>query len=138
VTTSYVDLVAYALLLYLIVSGGVETVFHNLLASSNAYDYRRTVAIWFRGVFPLQDHVRLMSTVPFVYQFHAVSAWAIIALWPFTRLVHVWSNGCHSAGVRATPGIDARDAKLTRPMPARRLRRASCECQTLGSRRGRR
>src|SRR6185437_2782411 len=51
VTTSYVDLLVYALLLYLIVSGDVETVFHNLLASNNAYDYRRTVAIWFRGVF---------------------------------------------------------------------------------------
>ncbi|HSC04912.1 MAG TPA: respiratory nitrate reductase subunit gamma [Solirubrobacteraceae bacterium] len=91
VTTSYVDLLVYALLLYLIVTGDIETVFHNLLAGSSAYDYRRTVSIWFRGVFALQDHIRLMSTVPFVYQLHAVSAWAIIALWPFTRLVHAWS-----------------------------------------------
>ena len=91
VTTSYVDLVVYALLLYLIVSGDVNTVFHNALASGNGYDYRRTVAIWFRGVFALQDHVRLMSSAPFVYQLHAVSAWAIIALWPFSRLVHAWS-----------------------------------------------
>lgn len=91
VTTSYVDLVVYALLLYLIVTGDVETILHNLLAGSNAYDYRRTVAIWFRGVFALQDHVRLMSSAPFVYQLHAVSSWAIIALWPFSRLVHVWS-----------------------------------------------
>ena len=59
VTTSYVDLLVYALLLYLIVTGDIETVFHNLLAGGNAYDYRRTVSIWFRGVFALQDHVRL-------------------------------------------------------------------------------
>jgi nitrate reductase gamma subunit len=91
VTTSYVDLVVYALLLYLIVSGEVTTVFHNLLASGNGYNYRDTVAIWFRGLFALQDHVRLMSSAPFVYQLHAASAWAILALWPFSRLVHAWS-----------------------------------------------
>lgn len=91
VTTSYLDLVVYALLLYLIVSGDVDTVFHNLLASGNGYDYRQTEAIWFRGVFALQDHVHLMASAPFVYQLHAVSAWAILALWPFSRLVHVWS-----------------------------------------------
>jgi nitrate reductase gamma subunit len=91
VMTSYIDLLIYALLLYLIVTGDIETVFHNLLAGGNAYDYRRTVSIWFRGVFALQDHARLMSTVPFVYQLHAVSSWAIIALWPFSRLVHAWS-----------------------------------------------
>jgi respiratory nitrate reductase gamma subunit len=91
VTTSYIDLLIYAILLYLIVTGDIETVFHNLLAGGNAYDYRRTVSIWFRGVFALQDHARLMNTVPFVYQLHAVSSWAIIALWPFSRLVHAWS-----------------------------------------------
>jgi respiratory nitrate reductase gamma subunit len=91
VMTSYIDLLIYALLLYLIVTGDIETVFHNLLAGGNAYDYRRTVSIWFRGVFALQDHARLMNTVPFVYQLHAVSSWAIIALWPFSRLVHAWS-----------------------------------------------
>ena len=91
VTTSYVDLIVYTLLLYLIVSGDVDTVFHNLLAAGNGYDYRRTEAIWFRGVFALQNHIRLMSSAPFVYQLHAVSAWAILALWPFSRLVHVWS-----------------------------------------------
>ena len=91
VTTSYVDLVVYALLLYLIVTGDVDTVFHNALAPGNGYDYRRTESIWFRGVFTLHDHVRLMSSAPFAYQIHAVSAWAILALWPFSRLVHVWS-----------------------------------------------
>lgn len=91
VTTSYVDLVVYALLLYLIVTGDVDTVFHNALGPGNGYDYRLTEAIWFRGLFALQDKVHLMSTAPFAFQVHAYSAWAIIALWPFSRLVHVWS-----------------------------------------------
>jgi hypothetical protein len=69
----------------------VDTVFHNALASGDGYDYRRTEAIWFRALFVLQDHARLMSTAPFVYQIHAVSSWGIIALWPFSRLVHGWS-----------------------------------------------
>jgi nitrate reductase gamma subunit len=32
-----------------------------------------------------------MASAPFVYQLHTLSAWAILALWPFSRLVHAWS-----------------------------------------------
>jgi nitrate reductase gamma subunit len=91
VTTSYVDLVVYALLLFVIALGLADTVFHNVLASDNGYDYRRTIAIWFRGVFALQDNAGLMASVPLLYQIHVLAAWAIIALWPFSRLVHAWS-----------------------------------------------
>jgi nitrate reductase gamma subunit len=91
VTTSYVDLLVYGLLLFVIALGMTDTVFHNAAASGNGYDYRHTVAIWFRGVFALQDHARLMASAPLVYKLHALSAWAILALWPFSRLVHAWS-----------------------------------------------
>jgi nitrate reductase gamma subunit len=91
VTTSYVDLVVYALLLFVICTGLAATVFHNDLASGNGYDYRRTIAIWFRGVFALQDNAQLMASVPVLYQIHVLSAWVILALWPFSRLVHAWS-----------------------------------------------
>jgi nitrate reductase gamma subunit len=91
VTTSYVDLVVYALLLFVITTGLAATVFHNDLASGNGYDYRHTIAIWFRGVFALQDNARLMASVPILYQIHVLAAWAILALWPFSRLVHAWS-----------------------------------------------
>ncbi len=91
VTTSYADLLVYALLFFVIGLGMGETVFHNALGAGNGYDYRLTVAIWFRGVFALQDHARLMASAPLVYQLHALSAWAILALWPFSRLVHAWS-----------------------------------------------
>jgi nitrate reductase gamma subunit len=91
VTTSYVDLIVYTLLLFVIGLGMADTVFHNALGAGNGYDYRQTVAIWFRGVFALQDHAELMAGVPLVYQIHTLSAWAILALWPFSRLVHAWS-----------------------------------------------
>jgi nitrate reductase gamma subunit len=91
VTTSYVDLLVYTLLLFVIALGMADTIFHNALGAGNGYDYRHTVAIWFRGVFTLQDHAQLMASAPLVYQLHALSAWAILALWPFSRLVHAWS-----------------------------------------------
>jgi nitrate reductase gamma subunit len=39
---------------------------------------RHTVAIWFRGVFALQNHAQLMASAPLVYQIHTLSAWAIL------------------------------------------------------------
>jgi nitrate reductase gamma subunit len=32
-----------------------------------------------------------MAGAPLVYQLHSASAWLLFALWPFSRLVHVWS-----------------------------------------------
>jgi nitrate reductase gamma subunit len=91
VTTSYVDLAVYALLAFVICLGVIDTVFHNAAAGGNGYDYRKTVAIWFRGVFAFEDNAQLMASVPLAYQLHVLSAWAIFALWPFSRLVHAWS-----------------------------------------------
>jgi nitrate reductase gamma subunit len=91
VTTSYVDLVVYALLFFVIALGMLDTLSHNVFGAGDGYNYRHTVAIWFRGVFALQDHAQLMAGVPLVYQIHTLSAWAILALWPFSRLVHAWS-----------------------------------------------
>jgi nitrate reductase gamma subunit len=91
VTTSYVDLAVYALLFVVITIGLLATLSHNLFASGNGYNYRHTVAIWFRGVFAFQDNAALMAGVPLIYQLHVLLAWAILALWPFSRLVHAWS-----------------------------------------------
>jgi len=32
-----------------------------------------------------------MASAPLLYQIHTLAAWAILALWPFSRLVHAWS-----------------------------------------------
>lgn len=87
-TTSTVDWVALILLLAIILTGIVPTVF-NLVGE--AYDYRSTVGVWFRGLFVAQPHAALMVSAPLLYQIHAAAAWLIIAAWPFTRLVHAWS-----------------------------------------------
>ena len=46
---------------------------------------------WFRGVFALDPDPDLMAGAPFLFQAHAVSAWLLFAVWPFSRLVHAWS-----------------------------------------------
>lgn len=88
-TTSYTDLGVYALLVLIIGLGLYETVRYSALGGG--YDYRATVAIWFRGIFMLNPRSDLMISAPLVYQLHAASAWLLFALWPFSRLVHAWS-----------------------------------------------
>jgi len=123
VTTSYVDLLVYTLLLVVIALGMVDTLFHNAFATGDGYNYRHTVAIWFRGVFALQDNAALMAGVPLVYQLHTLLAWAILALWPFSRLVHAWSIPLQYIGRPyilyrrrySRPGLRSR---IPRPAPA--------------------
>ena len=88
-TTSPVDWVALVLLAIVIVMGIAETVGVGLLGGG--YDYRQSVALWFRGLFAGAPDVHAIAHAPFIYQLHATAAWAVIAVWPFSRLVHAWS-----------------------------------------------
>ncbi len=88
-TTTYVDVATYVLLIVIITLGLIDTIWFNTI--QGGYDYRHTVAAWFRGIFLLDPRPDLMLTAPLVYQLHAASAWLLFALWPFSRLVHAWS-----------------------------------------------
>jgi nitrate reductase gamma subunit len=83
------DLVMYPLLLVAILSGMAATLGPNFLFGE--YHYRDTVSPWFRGVFTFGPDADLMTGAPFLFQAHAVSAWLLFAVWPFSRLVHAWS-----------------------------------------------
>ncbi|MEU1736040.1 respiratory nitrate reductase subunit gamma [Streptosporangium sp. NPDC020145] len=87
--TTPMDRVLYAALAVMIGLGMAATVVVNLFGPG--YDYRETVAVWFRGVFLFSPRSDLMTGAPLVYQLHAVGGFLLLALWPFTRLVHVWS-----------------------------------------------
>lgn len=89
VTTTYLDIAAYILITVVILLGIWDTVATNTLGGG--YDYRATVAVWFRGLAFFQPNPRVMASVPMFYQIHATSAWVLYALWPFTRLVHAFS-----------------------------------------------
>jgi nitrate reductase gamma subunit len=55
------------------------------------HDYRSDVSVWIRGVLLLQPDAGLMASAPPSFQVHALLAFGLLALWPFTRLVHVFS-----------------------------------------------
>ena len=92
VTTSTADVAVYALLALLIVLGQIEALGYNVfgLGNGSGYNYRTTVSPWFRSLFH-DPKPELMSGAPVVYQLHAAVAWALYALWPFSRLVHAFS-----------------------------------------------
>ncbi|MFD8496419.1 respiratory nitrate reductase subunit gamma [Amycolatopsis sp. NPDC059657] len=87
--TTTMDKVLYAALAAMVVLGMAATIGTNLLG--DGYDYRETIAVWFRGVFWFAPQTHLMTEAPLVYQLHALGGFVFLALWPFTRLVHVWS-----------------------------------------------
>jgi len=88
-TTTRTDRATYLLLGVMLVTGMYATVGENLLGGG--YDYRETVAPWFRGLFTLDPDTSLIAGAPLVYRIHAAAAWVLYALWPFSRLVHAWS-----------------------------------------------
>ncbi len=86
--TTRMDKAMYLVLATVIVLGLANTVVANIAGD---YDYREGVSVWFRGIFRLTPHPELMAEAPIGFQLHALAAFGLFALWPFTRLVHVFS-----------------------------------------------
>jgi nitrate reductase gamma subunit len=86
--TTPMDKAMYAVLATVIVLGLANTVLGNVVGH---YDYREGVSVWFRGIFRLSLHPELMAQAPLTFQLHGLVAFGLFALWPFTRLVHVFS-----------------------------------------------
>ncbi|SHN60352.1 nitrate reductase gamma subunit [Geodermatophilus obscurus] len=86
-------------------------------------DYRDTVSPWFRSIFFFQPQPELMSQAGLGFQLHALSALVLFAIWPFTRLVHVFSA---PLGYLTRPYIvyRSRDQQLGARTPARGWERA--------------
>jgi nitrate reductase gamma subunit len=59
--------------------------------TSDPYNYRSSIADWWRSIFYLDPDVEAAAGAPLVYQVHAIVAWAFWGLFPFSRLVHAWS-----------------------------------------------
>ncbi|MFE6938471.1 respiratory nitrate reductase subunit gamma [Streptomyces chartreusis] len=86
--TTVNDKLMYVVLLGAIVLGMVAKLTH---VSGDGYDYRQSIAPWARSLFTLQPDLDRMAGVPVLYQIHAVVGMALIALVPYTRLVHMFS-----------------------------------------------
>jgi nitrate reductase gamma subunit len=87
--TTRMDKLMYLLLATAIGTGMGNTVGVNLIGGG--YNYRETVSPWFRGLFLLAPKPELMVGAPLIYQAHALVVLALVGLWPYTRLVHVFS-----------------------------------------------
>lgn len=83
------DKVMYVLLALTLILGLGTTVLGNV--TGNPHDYRLTVAPWFRSIFYFHPDTALILKAPIGFRLHVLSAWALFAFWPFTRLVHVFS-----------------------------------------------
>ncbi|MGP2437275.1 respiratory nitrate reductase subunit gamma [Streptomyces sp. JW3] len=82
------DKFMYVFLVGAIVLGMVAKLAHS---TGTGYDYRHSIAPWSRSLFRLSPETGLMTGVPVLYQVHAVIGMLLIALVPYTRLVHMFS-----------------------------------------------
>ncbi|MDV3223532.1 respiratory nitrate reductase subunit gamma [Intrasporangium sp.] len=93
--TTPMDKTMYFFLGLVIVLGMWNTIASSIfgLGSSDghAFDYRESVSLWFRGIFSGNPDPEYMVGIPLGFQLHALTASFLFALWPFTRLVHVFS-----------------------------------------------
>ncbi|HET7354174.1 MAG TPA: respiratory nitrate reductase subunit gamma [Gaiellaceae bacterium] len=86
---SSIDIAVDLLLLAVIGLGMGETIGWQL--GVGEYAYRETVSVWFRDLFAFRADASLMSGAPWIYQAHTLASVTLVALWPFSRLVHVWT-----------------------------------------------
>ncbi len=86
--TTVNDKAMYPVLGITIVLGMWNTISTTL---SHEYNYRQGVSIWFRQLATFNPDPSLMAAAPIQFQIHAVFAMILFAMWPFTRLVHVFS-----------------------------------------------
>ncbi|MFE3188294.1 respiratory nitrate reductase subunit gamma [Nocardia sp. NPDC059240] len=108
--------------MYVVLVGAIFMGLWAKLAHANiheGYNYRETIAPWARSIFLLSPRVSLMESVPVLFQVHAVIGMALLALIPFTRLVHMFSAPVQYL-FRPYIVYRSRDPKQLSERPARR------------------
>ena len=85
------DKAMYAVLGVVILLGMWNTIAGSLLQWGGEYNYRDGVSVWWRSIFAFNPQPELMAQAPIGFQLHALAACILFAMWPFTRLVHVFS-----------------------------------------------
>jgi nitrate reductase gamma subunit len=93
--TNAMRFITDALLLVVILLGLGATIGYRLYANQyelqGEFEYRDTVGAWFGSLFLFRPEANLMVGAPLIFQVHALSAFVLFALWPFSSLVHAWS-----------------------------------------------
>ena len=117
--TTVMDKVMYAVLGVVIVLGMWNTIAGSIFSLGGEYNYREGVSVWYRSFLAFNPDPSLMAHAPIGFKLHALAAFAIFALWPFTRLVHVFSA---PVGYVTRPYIvyRSRDPRQLGAQPSRR------------------
>ncbi|MEU8988108.1 respiratory nitrate reductase subunit gamma [Streptomyces sp. NPDC048558] len=110
------DKLMYVVLAAAIVTGMVAKLSHS---SGDGYNYRQSIAPWARSLFTLQPDLDRMAGVPVLYEVHAVIGMVLIALVPYTRLVHMFSAPVQYL-FRPYVVYRSRDPEQLGPRPERR------------------
>ena len=87
--TTRLDKLMYTLLSAAILTGMLNTVGSNLIGGG--YEYRATVSPRFRSLFSIAPQPELMASAPISFQIHNLVVLTLLGVWPYTRLVHVFS-----------------------------------------------
>jgi nitrate reductase gamma subunit len=87
VVTSIMDWVLIADLLLQVAAGAYISFFYRW--GSLWYNY--TAAPWLSSLVTLAPKFDFITPLPWIARFHAVNAFVVIALFPFTRLVHIFT-----------------------------------------------
>ena len=85
--TSSMDLVLLLLLLLLIVTGVGTAIFYRWGSGW----YVQTATPYLRSLFTFTLKIEYMASLPLLVKIHAVTAFVILAVFPFTRMVHMLS-----------------------------------------------
>ncbi|MGG5253212.1 respiratory nitrate reductase subunit gamma [Neobacillus sp. SM06] len=88
-TSDVSDMVTIWLIFLIIIVGLYNTLIRNQVYPT--FDYRETISPWVRGLLTFTPNPEQMKEVPFGFQLHLLLSFLLIGIWPFTRLVHVWS-----------------------------------------------
>ncbi|MCL6562838.1 MAG: respiratory nitrate reductase subunit gamma [Firmicutes bacterium] len=83
------DLLILGWLWLVVTSGDAITLVYNHL--NGPYAYRHTVGPWFRSLFVLHPEPNLVTHLPVLFQVHILLTFGLLALTPFSRLVHLFS-----------------------------------------------
>ena len=89
------DKLMYVVLVAAIVFGMIATLTGDHTPAGEHHNYRETVSIWFRSLIVFQPDVQAMAASTWQFQVHILIGLALIALIPFSRLVHAFTVPLH-------------------------------------------
>ncbi len=85
------DKITLVLLAIPMLLGAYATFHHQVFGGHHGYDYRETISPWLRSIFFFNPKIELMADVPLDFTLHVIAGMLLIAIVPFTRLVHMFS-----------------------------------------------